>query len=346
MSDHPSFPVRSEDFHRTLVENASEGLLTIDTQSQIVYANPAIEEILGYTPEELIGSSKMTLIPERLRPVHQTALRKYVRTSERNIDWDGIELPALHKEGHEVPTLISLREHEHDGEQYFTGIVRNITDRRRREEKLRQQKEQLDNFAAVVSHDIRSPLTIAQGYTELARERENNREELRQVQQALDRIDELIDDVLTLARDGTEVGEMELLPLTDVIEAAWNDSRTGSATLSIENDLGKILADRSRFRELLTNVFENAVIHVGPEVQVWVGLLADGSGFYLEDDGLGIPESTREQVFEHGYTTREGGTGYGLAIVRRVADAHGWSVRVTSGREGGTRFEFVDVELE
>lgn len=94
--------VQSEAFYRTLVENAAEGMLTIDEHSEIVYANTAIEDILGYSPDELIGSSKMKIIPERLQPVHATALETYAGTGERNIDWDGIELPALHKDGHEV----------------------------------------------------------------------------------------------------------------------------------------------------------------------------------------------------------------------------------------------------
>jgi len=109
-------------------------MLTIDEDSEIVYANAAIEDILGYTPAELIGSPKMKIIPERLQPVHASALRAYVETGDRNIDWDGMELPALHKDGHEVLTLISLREHEHGGERYFTGIIRDVTERRRREE--------------------------------------------------------------------------------------------------------------------------------------------------------------------------------------------------------------------
>lgn len=142
-------PAPPEEFYRTLVENAAEGMLTIDAESRIVYANPAVEEILGYAPEELIGSSKMKIIPERLQPVHAQALRAYVETGERHIDWGGMELPALHKDGHEVPTLISLREHEYEDEQFFTGIIRDVSERREREAELQAQKERLDQFADI-----------------------------------------------------------------------------------------------------------------------------------------------------------------------------------------------------
>jgi len=101
--ESPLFPFDESEFFRQLVANTSEGLLTIDEESTIVFANPAIEDILGYSPEDLIGSSKMTLIPERLQSAHAAGLEKYLRTGDKHINWDGIELPALHKDGHEVP---------------------------------------------------------------------------------------------------------------------------------------------------------------------------------------------------------------------------------------------------
>jgi PAS domain S-box-containing protein len=190
-------PADADDFYRTLVENAAEGMLTVDGDSEILYANPAIEYILGYPPDELVGSSKMKIIPDRLRSVHAEALESHVRTGERNTDWGGIELPALHKDGHEVPTLISLREHEHDGEWYLTGI----SERRNREDRFRDQKDRLDQFADVLSHDIRNPLSVAEGYTEIARE-DHEIPELRKVSESLSRIGELVDDGLELSKEG------------------------------------------------------------------------------------------------------------------------------------------------
>ncbi|TYL36063.1 hypothetical protein CV102_24290 [Natronococcus pandeyae] len=128
-------------FFQTLAANTSEGLLTLDTESTIVYANPAVERILGYAPEELVGTSKMKLIPERLRSAHAEGLRRYLETGEKHIDWDGVELPALHKDGHEVPVSISLREHEYDGQRLFTGIIRDITDQKAYEQKLQYERD-------------------------------------------------------------------------------------------------------------------------------------------------------------------------------------------------------------
>jgi len=343
-----------DDFYRTLAENAAEGMLTIDEDSEIVYANAAIEDILGYTPAELIGSPKMKIIPERLQPVHASALRAFVETGDRNIDWDGMELPALHKDGHEVPTLISLREHEHGGEQYFTGIIRDVTARRRREEQLRDQKERLDEFADILAHDIRNPLTVAQGYTKLAQE-EHDVVELDSVAESLRRIDVLVDDILALSKDGHLIGETELVDVERCVRAAWQNVDTGQATLECDPGLGEVDADESRFMQLLENLFRNAVEHGSTEprspdredalecgdhaVTVRVGRTVDRPGLWIADDGPGIPEGLQANVFERGYTTAEDGTGYGLSIVSQIADAHGWAVSVTESDRGGARFD-------
>ncbi|WP_096391359.1 two-component system sensor histidine kinase NtrB [Halopenitus persicus] len=340
-TDSDTLPVDSEEFHRTLVENAAEGMLTIDEDSRIVYANPAIEDVLGYTPEELVGSSKTRIVPERLRPVHGAALASYADTGERNIDWDGVELPALHKDGHEVPTLISLREHRHDGEQYFTGIVRDISDRTERERELRRRKDRLDEFADVLAHDIRNPLSVAQGYTELARE-DHDAPDLDRVADALGRIEELIDDLLALSKEGARIGETAPVSLADCVRESWDGVDARDAELRIEAPLGTIEADRSRLRDLFGNLLRNAVEHGSADVTVTVGLLAHEAdsdagtpdGFYVADDGPGIPSASRAEIFDRGYSTQDGGTGYGLAIVHGIAEAHGWDVSIASASGG------------
>lgn len=120
----------------------------------------------------------------------------------------------------------------------------------------------------------------------------------------------------------------------------------GPATLSLEpgdaDSLGHVEADRERLQRLLENVFTNAIEHGGESVTVSVGPLE--GGFYIEDDGPGIPESERRAVFDVGYSATDEGTGFGLSIVSRIAESHGWTVRATSGSTGGARFEITDVE--
>lgn len=115
-------------------------------------------------------------------------------------------------------------------------------------------------------------------------------------------------------------------------------SGDASFALDIAPDVS-IDADPERLQQLFENLFRNALEHGGRDVTVTVGDLPDGTGFFIQDDGVGIPESDREEIFTPGYTTAENGTGFGLAIVGEIVDAHGWTIRATESAEGGARFE-------
>jgi PAS domain S-box-containing protein len=325
------------DFLRVILQNTSEGLLTIDAESRIVFATPAIEGVLGYEPDELVGSSKMKIIPERLRPVHEESFRRYRETGERNIDWDGFDLPALHKEGHEVPVSVSLREHEYRGEQLFTGIFRDITERKAREERLRTQNDELEEFAGVLSHDLRNPLSVAQGFTEMAREEGDNEEHLGRVSTALDRMEEIIEDMLARSREAETVGSVARVSLETVVEDAWESVFAPDATLVAPEQHLELVVNRGRVQQLAENLFRNAIEHGGETVTVRVGVLDDGDGFFIEDDGPGLPMHLRDRTWlpEGGDERR-----YGLDIVETIADEHDWELYLTASKSGGARFEF------
>ncbi|CCQ35766.1 histidine kinase [Natronomonas moolapensis 8.8.11] len=206
------------------------------------------------------------------------------------------------------------------------------TQRRR----LERQNERLGEFTSVVSHDLRNPLSVAKGRIELARE-DGDEAHLQAATDALDDMESLIDDLLDLAKQGRDVGETEPVSLAAVAEDAWKNIEVEGATLTMV-DL-TLEADADRLRQLLENLLRNAVVHAAPDPEIRVGPLPD-EGFFVEDDGPGVPEADRERVFEVGYTDHDDGTGFGLPIVRRIADAHGWSVRLAEGSAGGVRFEF------
>ena len=220
---------------------------------------------------------------------------------------------------------------------------------RRREAEVARERDRLEEFASLVSHDLRSPLNVAAGNLEIVSERLADEsvdvEELGAVERSLDRMDALIEDLLALARQGSGIDETEPVPLADLAAECWETVDTESATLAVETD-AVVEADRSRLRQALENLFGNAVEHVGETVTVTVGALPDGDGFYVEDDGPGIDPEDREEVFEAGVTTDPDGTGFGLKIVAEVADAHGWTVELVEGEGGGARFEFRGVDVE
>lgn len=164
---------------------------------------------------------------------------------------------------------------------------------------------------------------------------------------ALERMQAIVEDTLTLARWGRAVEPTgrASVSLVALAKECWATVDTADATLEVDGDL-TMTADPGRFRHFVENLFRNAVEHVGPAVTVRGGGLPDGEGFFVEDDGPGIPEGERKRVLEAGHTTAENGTGFGLAIVKRVAEAHGWSLDFTEGSTGGARCEvrFGDVD--
>ncbi len=225
--------------------------------------------------------------------------------------------------------------------ELLASHARSALERLDRERQLQRQNERLEEFASVVSHDLRNPLALAVGHLELARE-ECDSTHLDVVADAHDRMDTLTEDLLRMAREGEHVQETEPVALGAFAETCWQGLATADATLRSRTDR-TIEAKPSRLKQLFENLFANAVEHGGDDVTVWVGPL-DG-GFYVADDGPGVPADEREAVFDAGYSTSPDGSGFGLSIVRQAAAAHGWEIRVTEGAEGGARFEITGIEV-
>ena len=132
--------------------------------------------------------------------------------------------------------------------------------------------------------------------------------------------------------------------VTNIVGTCWKNVRTAEATIEIEDEI-TIIGDQSRLQHVFEDLFRNAVERGGEDVTVRVGRIGD-RGIYVEDTGPEIPEASREEVFEPGHTSESGGTGFGLTIVNRIAEAHGWQVAIVDRADGGARFEFTDVDLD
>ena len=202
-----------------------------------------------------------------------------------------------------------------------------------RSRNLERQNDRLEEFASVVSHDLRTPLAVVDGSLELACARYDD-DDLDRAAQSLDRAFDLIEDLLSLAQRD-DAADRRSVDLSVVAEACWRTADTADATLVVDGE-PTVRADEPRLRRLLENLFRNSVEHGSTnDLTVTLGSLPDG--FYVADDGPGLPD---DDVFAAGYTTGDEGTGLGLAIVERIAAEHGWSVDAVDAEDGGARFEF------
>ncbi|WP_324663246.1 PAS domain-containing protein [Haloarcula sediminis] len=211
--------------------------------------------------------------------------------------------------------------------------------RANRETQLQRQNERLDQFASVVAHDLRNPLGVAIGFTDIVQET-HDPDHFEKIENAHDRIERLIDDLLALARGETTITEPTDIEISAVATEAWGYVDTHEATLTVLDDVPAVAGDDGRLIQLFENLFRNAIEHGGYDVDVTVGQLGNGEGFYVEDNGAGIPLDRQDAVFDHGVTSSDNGTGFGLSIVSDIAKAHDWTVAVTDGTDGGARFEF------
>jgi nitrogen-specific signal transduction histidine kinase len=234
-----------------------------------------------------------------------------------------------------------------------TVILRDITAEKRQQERLQRQNERLDEFASVVSHDLRNPLTVVKGRLELVRD-EVPPDQFETIQRNLQRMESIIEDVLTLAQAGETVETPDSVPLAEIAREARDHVDTDESTFEIEisNDL-RVEADRDRLLHVFENLFRNAHEHNESPVTVRVGTFnleddfegdRESIGLYIEDNGSGIPSDQREKIFERGYTTDEDGTGFGLSIVQDIVEAHGWDISLSDTTDAGVRFEITDIQ--
>jgi PAS domain S-box-containing protein len=313
-----------------------------DNEAIVERVNESFETQFGFSDRELAGDPLDQFIAPDVAPREAREINERIRQGEQVQQ----EVTRQTADGERRAYLLTATPLSEENPTEALGIYIDITDRKRAEEELKRKNEQLEEFAHVISHDLRNPLNVAAGHLGLISETCDS-PHVRRVQNAHARMQELIDHVLELARQGRGIDQQEPVDLGACVPECWETIPTEDAELRAEVS-GTVLADEERLRQLFGNLIRNAIEHApgddrGSGVRITIDDLPDG--FYVEDDGTGIPESERESIFESGYTTSESGTGFGLSIVREIAGAHGWSVSVTDAESGGARFEFTDVEI-
>jgi len=319
------------------LDSIRDGFFLLDTDGELVHWNRFILDRTGYDDAEMAAMEPVDLFVEGDRDRVAEAIERTRRDGAA-----AVEATVVTADGEEVPVEFRGSQlTDADGNPAgVAGIARDVSDRVAYERELKRQNERLEELIGAVSHDLRNPLNVITGRLQLARET-GDEQHFDALERASHRVETLVEDLVELARQGNTVGNREPVELAPFATEIWDQLETGEATISVDTDR-TVTADRSRLRQVFENLFRNSIEHVGPAVAVTVGDFPDG--FYVEDDGPGIPPADRDRLWEYGESTTDDGTGLGLAIVRRIAQAHGWRAEMRDGDDGGVRIEFHDVD--
>jgi PAS domain S-box-containing protein len=338
----------SEIRFRTLADTASDAILTIDADSKIIFVNEAIEKVFGYFPDELIGQPMTMLMPERMRRGHDEGLTRYLSTNQKNINWEGVSLPGLHKKGHEIPLEVSFGEFEREGKRYFTGIARDVSERKRAEEALQKAREEKfkelqrvrTRIATDLHDDIGSSLTQIAVLTEVARGQANHLE-AENLTVPLERIKGVSKELVSVMSDIVWAINPAKDNLPDLLQRM---RRFGSDVLSGKGikfefytpDVEKEPTLGANIRRELFAIFKEAVNNSAKyaectETKVSFQIEDDWITLKIEDNGKGFDI---KKVLSENFRPEMGGNG--LVNIRRRAKDLGGTCEIQSQISKGT----------
>jgi len=342
--EHAAVEYRSQiesERYSTVLKALDYPTYVVNEDAEFEYVNEAFVDLTGHDRNEIIGSSPGLI---KTRPDVEKANEKLAEiVSSTGPVRQKFRVDIQTRDGGVVPCYDHMAALPFDEEfRGSVGILRDASEEQQRREELLRQNERLEEFTSVVSHDLRTPLNNAAVAAELARA-EGAEEHFDRLESEHERMQQMIQDLLRLARNGRTVSETEPIDVIGVASEAWESFGFAADEVELPDCELIVDGDPPRIRQLVENLMRNAVDHGRSPVTVTVGKHADG--FYVSDDGPGIENSRADEVFEPGFTTASDGTGFGLTIVKRIADAHGWNIDVAESDAGGARFEFtVDAE--
>ncbi|WP_435184921.1 ATP-binding protein [Halobellus sp. EA9] len=332
-----------------VASDLGDAVLLYDAESGALrHATGGVDDVFGYSRERFCDLDPAAYAddPEREAASRAAAARDAADAGSGTYRWR-----ARRADGTTFTAESTVSRTAVDGRACLACVVRDVTARAEREHRL-------ERLAETLVHDLRNPLNAAEAQAGILRtEVEGGREFLDRLDRVHARMRDIVSDVHALVSDGRRVDDPESVDLDAVVADAWaavsdcQDDRAGAdcddvgrCEFSIEGSLGTVVGDARRLGRLFENLFENALRHAGDGgVSVRVAPL-DRGGVAVVDDGPGIPAGDRGRIFEHGYTTADDGTGFGLNIVAAAVEAHGWEITVCESESGGARFEITGMD--
>jgi PAS domain S-box-containing protein len=338
----------SEERTRSIVDNVVDGIISIDEGGTIQTFNSAAERIFGHAAAEVIGQNVKILMPEPYRRDHDGYIANYVRTGQAKIIGSGREVEGRRKDGSTFPLDLAVSVFYIGSRRYFTGVVRDITERKRAEQALKEADRAKDEFLATLSHELRNPLAALTTAAHVLKVGGPGSAAAAQARAVIDRqsrqMARLIADLLDLSAIsmGKVALQRERVDLAETVRKlvqVWRIAgRFERHAVSLELARAWVDADRGRIEQIAANLLDNALKFTpdGKAIALSVREEAGEALLRVADEGIGLAAADAEQVFGlfvQGAESR-GGMGVGLALVKRLAELHGGTVRVESEGHG------------
>jgi two-component system sensor kinase FixL len=338
----------SEKRFRTILDTATDAILSIDENHKIILFNNAAQTIFGYSSEEVLGKDLNLLIPPKYGD-HRPYIRQMLERRESDIVGKTISLTGVRKNGEEFPIELSLSFLEMSGGITFTAIIRDMTVHQQMEKKLLQSERlaAVGLAAAHVAHEIKNPLMIIGGFSNQLGQRLEDEKDLQKLELILEEVRRLEGLVANL---GDFTKEYRLVKrhaninsvLTDVVEIMKGvcSSQKYEFKQFLSADVEEISCDPDKLKQVFINIISNGLEAMtgGGAISVSTERLPNGIEVRIADEGIGIPEDDLEHIFEPFYTTRERGSGLGLSISYKIIEAHGGEIWADSSPGKGTSF--------
>jgi PAS domain S-box-containing protein len=351
----------SEQRFRAVAQSAVDAIISTDRWDTIIFWNQGAQKIFGYSEEETLGKSVSMIIPEPYRDAHRIGVANYLKTAKPMLIGKTVELEGLRKGGEIFPIELSLSTWKTRADVFFTGIIRDISDRKAAEKALAQRTEELESLIQMVAHDLKSPIISIGGMARLLKKNlsgthldEKRDRLLNQLISATQTVERFLGDLLdNLAVEHLkpECGPVKMDELVSEVARRHEHAiqeRGIRLCLDIADPLPAVNGDKRRIAQVLDNLLVNAVRHMGqrPDPVIRIHVERDESGVVtrVSDNGVGIPEELHEKIFDRFFRVHRsdshGGTGLGLSIAKKIVESHGGKLWVESRQGEGATFAF------
>lgn len=357
------------DRYQAILDTAVDGILTIGEDGLMQSFNRAAERIFGYRAMEVLGRNVSTLMPEPYRREHDTYLSSYLSTRRKKIIGVGREVEGLRKDGTVFPLELSVGEVVVSGQRVYTGIIRDITDRKTSEQEARRRQDELahltrvhsmGDLAAGLAHEINQPLTAILGHSKawlrMIDAGEVSSDTMRQSFEQIGKQAERAAEVIQRLRRYVERGQVERQPnnldvsVHEVLALLQHELKAHDVDVQLTGltDLPQLLMDRVQIEQVLVNLVRNAVeamaeAGVSAPALGLTAVVSDAPGgvrLSIRDNGPGFGKISPDQLFAPFFTTKKQGLGQGLSICQRIVQAHGGRIWAEPVQPRGAIFHF------